>query len=274
VECCFLAVAAGRAAGGMTGPIESLFSLAGRTAIVTGSGRNIGREIAVTFARAGAAVVLNGHRDQAALDGVAAEIAAFGGRAHSVLADVADHRAVARMVDEAAALFGSVDIIVSNVAVRKHQPFLDISVEDWQRTLETNLSSAFYLARAAIPGMRDRGWGRVINISGMDGFTGHYPDRVHNVVCKIGLVGMAKGLAREFGPHGITANIVAPGAVDTVRDWSQYKHFDPKEVVKSIPTSRMGSVTDIAAACLYLASDAGSYVTGQTIHVNGGQYMF
>jgi 3-oxoacyl-[acyl-carrier protein] reductase len=258
----------------MNTAIDGLFSLAGRTAIVTGSGRNIGRDIALSFAQAGAAVVVNGHRDKAALDGVVTEIEQAGGRALAVLADVSDHRAVADMVEQGRQAFGTVDIVVSNVAVRKHQPFLEISIEDWHRTIETNLSSAFYLARAAIPGMRERGWGRVINISGLDAFTGHYPDRVHNLVCKIGLVGMAKGLAREFGPHGITANIVAPGAIDTIRDWSQYVHFDPKEVVKQIPVSRMGKVRDIAAACLYLASDAGSFVTGQTIHVNGGQFMF
>jgi NAD(P)-dependent dehydrogenase (short-subunit alcohol dehydrogenase family) len=253
---------------------DGLFSLAGRTAIVTGSGRNIGRDIARTFARAGAAVVVNGHRDRAALDGVVAEITEAGGRAIAVLADIADHKDVAAMVEQAGNAFGSVDIVVSNAAVRRHQPFLEISIEDWHRTIETNLSSAFYLARAAIPHMVRRGWGRVINISGLDAFTGHYPDRVHNVVCKIGLVGMAKGLAREFGPSGITANIVSPGAIDTIRDWSQYVHFKPEEVVKQIPAGRMGKVGDVAAACLYLASEAGSFVTGQTLHVNGGQFMF
>src|SRR4051794_14150226 len=253
---------------------DPLFSLSGRTAIVTGSGRNIGREIALTLARYGAAVVVNGHRDVAALDAVVAEIASFGGEAIAIAADVSDYQAVSAMVEQAAERFGSVDIIVNNVAVRRHQPFLEISIEDWHRTIETNLSSAFYLGRAAIPKMVERGWGRVINISGLDAFTGHYPDRVHNLVCKIGLVGMAKGLAREFGPSGITANVVAPGAIDTVRDWSQYVHFNPSDVVKAIPVSRIGAVSDVAAACLYLSSDAGSFVTGQTLHVNGGQYMF
>jgi 3-oxoacyl-[acyl-carrier protein] reductase len=254
--------------------VDDMFSLAGRTAIITGSGRNIGRDIALTFARAGAAVVVNGHRDKAALDEVVAEITAQGGRAMAVMADISDHKEVAAMVEQAGGAFGSVDIVVSNAAVRRHQPFLEISIDDWHRTIETNLNSAFYLARTAIPHMVERGWGRVINISGLDAFTGHYPDRVHNVVCKIGLVGLAKGLAREFGPSGITANIVSPGAIDTIRDWSQYVHFKPEEVVKQIPLSRMGKVGDVAAACLYLASDAGSFVTGQTLHVNGGQFMF
>jgi 3-oxoacyl-[acyl-carrier protein] reductase len=250
------------------------FSLAGRTAIVTGSGRNIGREIALTFARFGAAVVLNGHRDAAALDAAVGEIEQAGGRARAVLVDVSDPASVAHMVAEAERAFGSVDVIVSNAAVRKHRPFLDISLEDWHGTLEMNLGSAFYLARAALPGMVERGWGRIIHISGLDAFTGHYPDRVHSLVAKNGLQGLTKGLAREFGAAGITANTVAPGAIDTVRDWSQYKHFDPNEVVKSIPAGRIGRVSDIAAACLYLASEAGAFITGQTIHVNGGQFMF
>ncbi|HEX2891471.1 3-oxoacyl-ACP reductase family protein [Vineibacter terrae] len=254
--------------------MDRMFSLAGRTAIITGSGRNIGRDIARTFASAGAAVVVNGHRDEAALDGVVAEITQAGGRAMAVMADISDHKAVAAMVERASRTFGSVDIIVSNAAVRRHQPFLEISIEDWHRTIETNLSAAFYLTRAAIPHMVKRGWGRIINISGLDAFTGHYPDRVHNVVCKIGLVGIAKGLAREFGSSGITANVVSPGAIDTTRDWSQYVHFKPEEVVKQIPVGRMGKVGDVAAACLYLAADAGSFVTGQTLHVNGGQFMF
>ena len=140
--------------------------------------------------------------------------------------------------------------------------------------LATNLDSAFFMARTVLPRMRERGWGRIIHISGLDGYTGHYPDRAHNIVCKAGVVGLAKAIAQEYGPHGVTANIVAPGAIDTERDWSQYVHFRPDEVVNSIPLRRMGTCDDVADACCYLASDAAGYVTGQTIHMNGGQYMF
>lgn len=249
-------------------------SLSGRTALVTGSGRNIGKAIAVTLAREGANVVFNGHRDQAALDEAVTAVVESGGQAISVLADVSDFDDVDRMAATAEEAFGSIDIAISNVALRRHQPFESITEEDWRRVLGTNLDSAFFLAKRVLPGMKQRGWGRIIHISGLDGFTGHYPDRAHNIVCKMGLVGLAKAIAQEYGTHGVTANIVAPGAIDTERDWSQYVHFKPQEVVREIPVRRIGTVEDVAAACSYLASEAGSFITGQTIHVNGGQYMF
>jgi len=255
-------------------PDGSPFSLSGRTALITGSGRNIGREIALTFARCGAAVVVNGSRDEAALSSVVEEIEAFGGSAAPILADVADPDAVASMVAEAERRFGRLDIVVANVGIRRHRPFLDISVEEWRATMEVNLNSAFYLARAALPGMRDRRWGRFIHLSGLPVFTGNYPGRVHVLASKAGLQGLSMGIAREFGPYGITSNVVAPGMVDTVRDWAQYPNSDPAEIVKAIPLGRIGRVSDVAIACLYLASEAGSFVTGQTLHVNGGQGMF
>lgn len=258
----------------MSSPAADHAPLRGRTAIVTGSGRNIGKAIALRFASLGANIVLNGHRDRAALDAVAAEAMALGAEALVVLADVGNPEEVAALARAAEERFGGIDIAVSNVAVRRHQPFLDISVEDWRRTLDTNLSAAFYLARESIPSMQRRRWGRLIHISGLDGFTGHYPDRAHNVVCKSGVQALAKAIAREFGRSGITANTVAPGAIDTIRDWSQYPNYRPDEVVKDIAVGRIGRVEDVAAACAFLASEEASFITGQTVHVNGGQYMF
>ena len=247
--------------------------LGGRTAIVTGSGRNIGRAIARTLARLGARVVVNGHSDRAAVDAVVREIQDAGGEALAVMADVADHGQVAAMVQAAADTWGSVDIVVSNVGIRRMQPFLDISLEDWNTVLGTNLSPAFYLARNAIPHMQARKWGRIIVISGFDGFWAQVTHRAHNITCKAGLHGLAKALAREFGAHGITANTVAPGAIDTVRDWTQYKH-QPKEMIEQqIPLGRFGHVDEVAAACAFLASEGGGFVNGQVLHVNGGHYM-
>ena len=128
------------------------------------------------------------------------------------------------MVKAAADAFGSVDIVVSNVGMRRMQPFLDISLADWDAVLATNLTPAFCLARNAIPHMQRRKWGRVVLISGFDGFRGQVMQRAHNITAKAGLHGLAKALAREFGPDGITVNTVAPGAIDTLRDWSRYKH--------------------------------------------------
>lgn len=247
---------------------------AGRTALVTGSGRNIGRAIALALAAGGANVVVNGHRDKDSVEGVVREIEGVGARALGVMADVSSHAEVASMTERAAAHFGSLDIVVSNVGIRRMQPFLEIGLEDWNEVLANNLSPAFYLARNAIPHMRSRKWGRIVLISGFDGFWGQVTQRAHNITCKAGLHGLAKALAREFGPDGITANTVAPGAIDTVRDWSQYKHQPRERIEQEIPLGRFGDVGEVAETCAFLCSDGGGFVSGQVIHVNGGHYMY
>jgi NAD(P)-dependent dehydrogenase (short-subunit alcohol dehydrogenase family) len=240
---------------------------------VTGSGRNIGRAIALSFARAGARVVINGHRDAAALDGVVAEIAGAGGEAIACLADVSRDDDVASMVAKAKDRFGHVDIAVSNVGKRPYAAFLDITPQDWDDVLRTNLSAGFYLARHVIPMMRERRFGRIINISGFSGFCAHVTHRAHSVSAKFGVHGLSKAIAREFGPDGITANTVAPGMIETVRDWSQYQHVDMAKLAAEIPVRRFGTPEDIAEACLFLAGEQGGFVSGQVIHVNGGQMM-
>jgi len=248
--------------------------LQGRTALVTGSGRNLGRGIALEFARQGANVVLNGHRDLDALRGVAAEVEAAGSQALCVVADVTQPEQVQDMVDQAARRFGAVDIAVSNVGLRPRQAFLDISVDDWRRVIETSLSSAFYLARAVLPLMRERGWGRVVHISGRDGFF-TYGNRAHNVTAKAGLHALAKAIAVEFGEFNITANTIAPGKMDTVRDEAHYPNYRAlwAEAVKRMPLRRLGTAQDVADCCVYLAAET-SYVTGQLIHLNGGESMY
>lgn len=248
--------------------------LAGRTAVVTGSGQNIGKAIALHFARAGANVVVNGHRNQAAIDKVAQEIEDFGGKAMACLADVGDAAAVANLVKKAQDKFGGVDIAVSNVSVRRHQSFHDITLEDWDAVLKSNLNAAFYLARAALPGMQKAKWGRIIHISGEDGFQGHIPFRAHNMVCKAGVHALSKAIGVEFAADGITANTVSPGSIDTTRDWSQYPGNWLEMRLSQIPMKKIGRVDDIATACVFLAGDSGSFISGQVIHVNGGQFMY
>jgi NAD(P)-dependent dehydrogenase (short-subunit alcohol dehydrogenase family) len=249
------------------------FRLDGRVALVTGSGRNIGQAVAEGFAVAGAKVVVNGHSDRDAIENVARGIRERGGDAIAVLADVSKDDEVGRMIETTVKTFGSIDVVVSNVGIRRYRPFLEITPEEWRGVIETNLSPAFYISRHAIPHMQSKRKGRIIVVSGFDGFWGHVTHRAHNVACKAGLHGLAKAIAREFGPDGITANTVSPGAIDTIRDWSQYIHKDREQIRSEIPLRRVGHVDEVAGACLFLASDAGGFVSGQVIHVTGGHYM-
>jgi 3-oxoacyl-[acyl-carrier protein] reductase len=248
--------------------------LAGRTAVVTGSGRNIGKAIAVEFAKAGANVVVNGHRDRAAVDAVVAEITSAGGAAIAYMADVGDAGAVRQMVSKAEDAFGHVDIAVSNVAVRGHKPFLDLSADEWNGILKTNLNSAFYLAQAVLPKMAAAKWGRIIHISGEDAFAANMPGRSANIVAKAGMHALTKALATEFAQEGITVNTVSPGYIDTERDWSKYPENPASKRIAQIPMRKLGRVEDIAAACVYLSADSGSFITGQVLHVNGGMFLY
>ncbi len=198
----------------------------------------------------------------------------MGGNAAGIMADVGDERAVADMVAKTEKLFGAVDIAVSNVSIRRLQPFLEITPQDWRDTLNTNLNAAYYMARAVIPGMKARGWGRITHISGVDGFAGHIPTRAHNIVCKAGVHALSKALAVEFGEFGITANTVSPGSLNTKRDWTQYPPNWVEMRKSQIPVRRLGTADEIAAACLYLVNKQSGFTTGQVIHVNGGQYMY
>lgn len=249
-------------------------TLEGKTAIVTGSGQNIGKAIALRLAVAGANVVVNGSRDRGKVDAVVGDIEAAGGHARAHMCDVSDPDAIARMVEDTTEHFGPVDIAVSNVGRRMHKPFLDISIEDWHAVLNTNLSAMFYLDRAVVPQMIERGWGRIVHVSGYDGFTGHIPNRAHNVTCKAGMHGLTKSIGREFGPHGVTCNTLVPGAINTERDWSQYPNADLEKKRQEIPVKRWGEVEDLAEGCLYLCGPNTGFVNGQALHVNGGEFMF
>ncbi|TCR62550.1 SDR family oxidoreductase [Bosea sp. BK604] len=249
--------------------------LAGRTALVTGSGQNIGRATLLAFAAAGANVVVNGLKNRDSIEKVAEEARALGVEALPLLADVGDSDQVEAMVQQAVDRFGSLDIVVSNVSLRLHQPFLEITPKGWRQVIENNLSSAFYLAHAAIPHMKKRNWGRIIHISGRDGFSPK-TNRAHNVTAKAGTFALAKAIAIEFGEFGITANAVAPGIIETTRDPVHYPNFEVEyeKRRKALPLRRLGRVEDIADTCLFLTSQSGGFITGQIIHANGGEFMF
>ncbi|MBX9698609.1 MAG: SDR family oxidoreductase [Acetobacteraceae bacterium] len=246
-------------------------ALDGKVALVTGAGRNIGRAIALGLARDGAAVVVNGRGDRAAVDAVVAEIVALGGRAIGVLADVSDAPAVTRMVAAAEDAFGGIDIAVSNAGLRRQTAFLDIPLAEWREILSVALDGAFILAQAVVPSMIRRGGGAIVALSGISTHVGT-PNRAHVSASKAGLEGLMRALAVELAPHGIRCNSVAPGSIDTVRGAAAGAR--PSTMTEAgIPLRRRGTVEEIAAVVRMLAGPEGGYITGQTIHVNGGAFL-
>jgi 3-oxoacyl-[acyl-carrier protein] reductase len=242
-------------------------SLRGRVALVTGGGRNIGRAIVLALAARGADVVINTRSRVDRAESVAAEARRHGGRALVVAADVADPAAVRAMAQRALGEFGAVDIVVNNAAIRPERPFLEMTDEEWHRVLAVDLHAAFYTARAFLPGMVARRWGRIVNLLGMNALQG-YAGRAHVSAAKHGLGGLTRALAREFGPYGITVNAISPGPIATEHDDpAQTAHI--RSQLARIPLGRLGEPEDIARLCAFLASDDGAFVSGQIIGVNG-----
>jgi 3-oxoacyl-[acyl-carrier protein] reductase len=252
--------------------------LQGRTAFVTGASRNIGRAIALAFAAEGADLVLNTRANREELEGVADECRKLGVRVVSVLGDIGDAAAVESMVRNALAVLPSIDVLVCNAAIRPHKPITETSLEDWHHVLAVNLHSAFYLAREVVPGMKERGRGSIIALGGQSSITGR-PGTAAVTAAKTGLLGLVRALAAELGPSGIRVNMVVPGTIDTERRYAEwYPEFRQAppggpEQVKRIPLGRLGRPEDIAEACLFLASDASAYITGDTIRVMGGSVI-
>jgi NAD(P)-dependent dehydrogenase (short-subunit alcohol dehydrogenase family) len=252
--------------------------LAGKTALVTGASRNIGRAIALAFAAEGAGLLLNTRVNAEELEAVAAECRKAGARVATALADVGDAAAVQAMVERGLAELGAIDVLVCNAAIRPHRSLTDTSLEEWHQVMSVNLHSAFYLARAVVPSMKARRQGSIIALGGLSSLTGR-PNTAAVTTAKTGLVGLVHALAAELGPFGIRANVVAPGYIDTERryaDWyPEFKQAPPgaPEQLKQIPLGRLGRPEDIADACVFLASDASAYVTGDTIRVMGGRFI-
>lgn len=246
--------------------------LAGKVALVTGASRNIGRAIARALAAGGAAVAINARSARDDAEAVATEIRAAGGQAEVFMADIADGTAVKSMVDAIVQRFGGVDILVLNASVRTEKPFTELSYEAWRTPLGITLDGAFFCAQACIPLMLRAGGGSIVTLGGLNSLSGAR-NRVHGSVAKHGLVGMTRGLAREFGEHGIRANCVAPGRMTTVRAASANRTAEPG-IEKMIPLGRKGDPAEIAATVRFLCGPGASFINGQTVHVNGGQSMF
>ena len=240
-----------------------MFDLTGRTALVTGATGAIGGAIARVLFGAGATVILSGTRREA-LDGLAAEMGERGRAAPCDLSDPASVEALAKQAE-------GVDILVNNAGLTRDTLVLRMKDEDWQKVLDVNLTASFRLCRAAVKGMMKRRWGRIVNITSIVGVTGN-PGQVNYAASKAGLIGMTKALAAEVASRNITANCIAPGFITSAM--TDVLSDDQKaRLLAGIPVGRMGTPEEIAAAALFLASAEAAYVTGQTIHVNGGMAM-
>ena len=240
-----------------------------RAALVTGAGQNIGRAVALALATDGFDIVVNGRENRAACEETAAAILEKTGHDALVsMGDVGVDEDCLAVVREGIARFGRIDVLVHNAAIRPLTPFLEMDEAEWQRVMDVNLTASFRLARACLPGMLETGWGRIVLFAGMNAIHG-YSGRAHVSVSKHGNWGLAKALAKEFGPKGITANVVSPGPIASEHaDRGMTEHI--KSQVGRIPVGRLGTPEEVAAVVSLLASERGAFINGQMLQVNGG----
>ena len=242
--------------------------LAGRVALVTGSARNIGRAIALGLARGGAAVIVNARQSAREAEAVAEEIRQMGGQAAAAIADVGDPDAAAGLIKAAIERFGRLDILVNNASVRREVDFASLDYGEWREILATTLDAAYLCSRAALPHLIASGAGAIVNIGGLSAHTGA-ARRAHVIAAKAGLVGLTRALAHDLAPHVITVNCVAPGMIETVRTGAEPAHH----AGRTPPVGRRGTPEEIAALVRFLCGPDARYITGQTIHANGGTFM-
>jgi len=243
---------------------------AGKVAIVTGAGQNIGRATALALAAGGATVAVNTRKSRENAEQVAQEIRAAGGQAEVFMADVADAAQVNAMVEGVVKRFGRIDILVLNASVRKETPFIDMTFEEWKGILAITLDGSFHCVKACLPHMIKAGGGAIVTLGGMMALSGA-KNRVHGSVVKGGLQGMTRALSRDLAQYGIRVNCVSPGQINTARPAGRPPRTD---AATTVPLGRMGEPEEIAAAVCFLCGPGASYISGQTIHVNGGQMTF
>src|SRR5713226_7654716 len=244
--------------------------LAGKVAVVTGAGRNIGRAIALTLAEGGASILVNARSNRAEAEAVAREIESSGGKALVHIGDVADAAAVQAMADAAMQHFGRVDILVNNAALRREKPFAEMTHAEWREIMDVTLDGAFHCTKACLPALRESGAGTIVNVGGLSAHTGA-KNRAHVVSAKAGLIGFTRALAHDLASDGITVNCVVPGLIGTPRpkDKPEPAHHLTHQTI----TGERGRPEDVAAAVRFLCGPAARYITGQAIHANGGAYL-
>ncbi|MCA0304687.1 MAG: SDR family oxidoreductase [Proteobacteria bacterium] len=240
-----------------------------RTALITGGGRNIGRACVLGLAEDGFNVVVNGSSDRAACEAVAAEAARFGVGTLVVMGDVGQAADCQKIADAAIAKFGAVDALLNNAALRPNKPFLEMTEAEWRRVISVDLDAAVWLSKACLPGMVEKGWGRIVNFAGMNAIHGH-AGRTPVSVAKHGVWGLTKALAMEFGPKNVTVNTISPGPIAPDSEEKNASAQARKDSIARVPLGRMGTPVEVAAAARLLVSEAGGYINGQMIAVNGG----
>lgn len=246
-------------------------NLVGKVTVVTGGSRGIGRAICLRLAAMGSLVYVNYVSRSAAAEETAALIRQAGGKAEILSFDVADVTAVQDAFKKVISEAGSVDILINNAGITRDGLMARMKETDWDAVLDTNLKGAFLCAKAASREMMKKKWGRIVNISSVSGFSGN-PGQVNYSAAKAGLIGLTKAMAREYASRNITVNSVAPGYIETEMT-AQLSADVQEQIKKEIPLASLGKPEDVAGAVAYLVSDDGRYVTGQTLHVNGGLYM-
>jgi 3-oxoacyl-[acyl-carrier protein] reductase len=244
--------------------------LAGKVAIVTGAGRNIGRAIALTLADGGASVLVNARANRAEAEAVVREIVSGGGKAISFIGDVADASAMEAMAGAALGGFGRIDILVNNAALRREKSFAQMDYREWRDILDVTLDGAFHCTKACLAALRSSGSGTIVNIGGLSAHTGA-KDRAHVVTAKAGIVGLTRALANELAADGIMVNCVVPGLIGTPR--AKDKPEPAHHLTHQTITGQRGKPDDVAAAVRFLCGPAARYITGQAIHANGGAYL-
>lgn len=247
--------------------------LDGQVVLVTGAGRNLGRAIAKQAAEAGARVGVNTRSDAASADAVVAEIAALGGEAVALVADVSDEQQAGTAVAACTEAFGPVTTVIHSAAYRSDRSLLSLTLDEWRKARYVALGAAHHLARAAVPSMIERGFGRFVFIGGNAMYTGLPVGHAHGASAKAALRGFVRALAQEAGPHGVTANIVSPGTIDTEARGGRRPTFQQWDPVEGSVLRRMVRMDEVAAACLFLCSPEAAVVNGQVINADGGTFV-